>query len=47
MINQGYFIEITNKDITQFETKLKDYLAQTTDQDLLDTFHLIRRNTLK
>jgi len=41
VMNQGYFIEITNKDIDQFEDRLHSY---NTDKSKAE---LIRRNTLK
>jgi len=40
VMNQWYFIEITNKDISQFEEKLKPVNSD-------EKFNLIRRNTLK
>jgi DNA mismatch repair protein MutS len=44
IINQWYFIEITNKDIEQFEEKLQWYKEQHPEDMQSD---LIRRNTLK
>ncbi|AHB41214.1 hypothetical protein P148_SR1C00001G0419 [candidate division SR1 bacterium RAAC1_SR1_1] len=44
ILNQGYFIEITNKDIDQFESKLNDHKTNNPDDTKSD---LIRRNTLK
>lgn len=44
ILNQGYFIEITNKDIEQFESKLSEYKKNNPDDTKSD---LIRRNTLK
>ena len=44
VLNQGYFIEITNKDIEQFETTLAEYKKNNSDDKKSD---LIRRNTLK
>ncbi|MCX6822617.1 MAG: DNA mismatch repair protein MutS [candidate division SR1 bacterium] len=43
VMNQGYFIEITNKDITQFEHALFDEAHGTNK----DKFDVLRRNTLK
>ncbi|MDD3262984.1 MAG: DNA mismatch repair protein MutS [Candidatus Absconditabacteria bacterium] len=44
ILNQGYFIEITNKDIDQFETRLLEYKNNNSDDKKSD---LVRRNTLK
>jgi len=44
ILNQWYFIEITNKDIEQFESKLLEYKNNNSDNN---KFELIRRNTLK
>ena len=43
VMNQWYFIEITNKDITQFEHKLFDEAHGANK----DKFDVLRRNTLK
>jgi len=40
VMNQGYFIEITNKDIETFEKRLQE-------SDTKEKFNVIRRNTLK
>lgn len=55
IINQWYFIEITNKDIEWFEAKLKEYLDSKNIDNNLDQeeneeakkYQLYRRNTLK
>ena len=39
VLNQGYFLEVTNKDIENFEKKIS--------KDGDEKFSLIRRNTLK
>jgi len=44
ILNQWYFIEITNKDVEQFETRLLEYKKQNTEDSQSD---LVRRNTLK
>ncbi len=44
IINQWYFIEITNKDVEQFETRLLEYKKNNLEDLKSD---LIRRNTLK
>ena len=44
ILNQWYFIEITNKDIDQFESNLTTYKQNNSDDTKSD---LIRRNTLK
>ena len=41
ILNQGYFIEITNKDIDAFEKKFESL------SDAGDKYQLLRRNTLK
>jgi len=46
VMNQGYFIGITNKDILQFETKLTEEIEKI-DEDDLKKYKLMRRNTLK
>jgi hypothetical protein len=40
VLNQGYFIEITNKDIDTFEASFEHHEDQ-------EKFKLVRRNTLK
>ncbi|MCK9467252.1 MAG: DNA mismatch repair protein MutS [Candidatus Absconditabacterales bacterium] len=42
IINQGYFIEITNKDIQLFESNLASMLSANNEK-----FNIVRRNTLK
>lgn len=44
ILNQWYFIEITNKDIQQFESRIIEYKENNPDKTKSD---LIRRNTLK
>ncbi len=46
ILNQWYFLEVTNKDIQQFEKQVLSILWWVTDNEK-DKYHVIRRNTLK
>ncbi len=45
VLNQWYFLEVTNKDIQQFEMKLTE--KYTTNTEPKEKYTIIRRNTLK
>jgi len=45
VLNQGYFLEVTNKDIESFETKLSN--SEFKIQNSEWKFDIVRRNTLK
>ena len=47
VMNQGYFIEITNKDVEVFERKLTDVLRGELENDAAEKYTVVRRNTLK